>query len=582
MRQFQHVNDIRDDKKIGMGIAALVGLGVSIFLGFGGLAGVVVALVCAGLYRGRVISVQSDDPTVRIKDHYRTPGVWRTAGFGFALACVLSFANGSGARSLILLALAFVCLMVARRDGGGLFPMPSFMRRPNEPETPEQAIAYRVSKQIFVNAGLTWKSPESGIVVYPEIREVFLDERERVAIEVDVISGRQTVEDFQKRAGQIASAWDVPRVVVSEPIPHVARITAILKETVVDSVDWSPVPVVPVVDYVRNLPMGANTETGDPWVLNLAERNFVISGQPNSGKSSFSNALLAHLSRHPDVRLAFIDMKLGAEAAPWRERADQIIHNTPRDDGRGVEDAIDFIADAVADMGERYGRMIDAGVTNAWTEGFLGPDEPVKVLVIDECSRLFRADSREHQERADRVLGALQEYVEQGRAAGYVLLISTQYPTTENLPTRIRNNVSDKIAFRSSTQGMYATLGSSYVPENTAGDPTQITNAQQGQAVIVGDDGEARRIQMAWIDKETKLQVVSDTATLKRTWLDEPPPQIEQAAPDAQTAELPGPISDELDDILSDVKMPDEEDTSTETAANQESVAKRPENPWTI
>lgn len=405
-------------------------------------------------------------------------------------------------------------------------------------QLPEDRARAGVHRVLFGRAGLTWKRPD-GLDLYPEVQQIGEDERGRVFFDASVIPGRQTVEDFQKAGARIASAWGVPRVVVTEPHPHVARMTAILHETrITGSVMWRAAPEAEVSEYVQQLPMGAEVETGDEWTLNLAERNFVIGGIPGSGKSSFANALLAHLARHPDVRIAFIDLKFGAEAAPWAPRADAVISNTPDDPEAGTMDALRFISEAVADLGARYKRMIAAGVQNAWTEGFLGPDEPVKVLVIDECSELFKTDTPERAKLANRVIAQLKSFVQQGRAAGYVLLMSTQYPKDENLPTSIRENASDKIAFHvGSEKGMHAILGYSFVPESKADDPTRITVEERGQAVVVGDTGEAARIQMSWISKKTKTAVVESSAHFRRSWLDQRAPEPREPSPAAAPAQ---------------------------------------------
>lgn len=542
--------DLRKGRAVGMFLLAVLVFVGSLVLVQGWKAGIVAGITVAILWRGVTGVRAGEDQTIRYRV-WEHPAWMRWGATGaFVLAFILAVVRPDrNIFSGVYLLAAAACAVSAVIAGAWV---PAWKRQQEAaPTSAEDAAAARVSTAILGQVGLTWKSPKTGLDVYPELHGVGRDERDRVFFDASVIAGRQTVEDFQKAGARIASAWGVPRVVVTEPAPHVARVTAILHETRLNGpVQWYMAPDAEVAEYVQRLPMGAEVETGDEWVLNLAERNFVIGGIPGSGKSSFANALLAHLARHPDVRIGFIDLKFGAEAAPWEPRADAVISNTPDDPEAGTMDALAFISEAVADLGARYKRMIEAGVQNAWTEGFLGPDEPVKVLVIDECSELFKADTPERAKLANRVIAQLKSFVQQGRAAGYVLLMSTQYPKDENLPTSIRENASDKIAFHvGSEKGMHAILGYSYVPESKADDPTRITVEERGQAVVVGDTGEAARIQMSWISKETKAAVVESSAQLRRSWLDKGQPEPEERREYDPAAEEANMLPDERERV---------------------------------
>lgn len=542
-------------------VSGLVAFGVIAFLGGNVFTLFLVPAAIFVLFKGKKVERQGADRTIVIQRRERTPKVLKTAAYIMVASAVFSLLSLQFGWLFVSLLAAGALWALAHHRAGGVWPWEDKEADPYSEYTAEDWALHNAGDEIFRQTGLYTKSSTTGLPVYPDVLNMGRDEKGRVFFEFRVLSGQQTVEDIARKAPNIASAWDVPRVVVTEPEPHIARCTAIIHESRISGpVLWSPRDArMPVADYVRNLPMGADVAEGEPWNLDLAERNFVISGQPGSGKSSFANALLAHLGRHRDVRIAFIDLKIGAEAAQWKGRADTIVRNSPRDQGQGVEDAIDFINAAMDEIGDRYERMIDRGITNAWTEGFLGADEPVKVLVVDECSRLFRDDTKESAKRAERALSALQEYVEQGRAAGYVLVISTQYPTTDNLPTRIRNNVSDRIAFKSSDQGMAATLGQSYAPTSALVDPTRISKTEAGQAVIVGDDGEARRIQMAWLDNDEKKKIVAATSHLRHeSWLDAPPPPP-PSSPESKRGDTPppprgsGPSEDAVDAELEEL-----------------------------
>lgn len=449
------------------------------------------------------------------------------------------------------------------KDGN---PAPKRARRVKAGPTDEDLVMGRGTQAMLTQAGMGIKSPASGMMIAPEILRSGVDQHNRVWMDVRIIAGRQTVTDYIKAAERIASAWQVPRVEVTDVStagqPHTVRLTAVLREDMLPDgpIPWQPIPlddrytmgVPPVVEWCSRIPMGVWKDTGEDYYLNLAEKNVMAAGRPGSGKSSGNNNLLASLSLHPDVRIGYMDLKAGVESAKWAPRLDMELNNLAGD-AVAVPAAVEFINAAVADMRSRYGRMAAAGITNAWTQTkrdgspFLGADEPVKVLVIDECSELFKRGS-DNGKTAAAVEEALSTYIKQGRAAGYVLVIMTQKPSMESLPTGIRDNVSDRWAYKMASPNVTAvTLGGGFIPETPALDPTLITSP--GDAVVVNDDyPSGRPVRMLWLDEGTRDELMEFTDQHRREWLDavaapdltdlgertpepEPVPMLEDEAP---------------------------------------------------
>lgn len=396
------------------------------------------------------------------------------------------------------------------------------------PKTPDEEALYRFTPDTLRSAGLTSTSDIAQKELVPEVLEKDLDEKGRARVRVAVLPGKQSHENYERAVENIASAWGVPRVIVEQGAPrqngaHTVSITAVLEESTVKGiVPFTPIPSsgMDVVEYVSELLMGKYSETADDYFINLKERNFVFSGRPGSGKSSFANALLGHLTQHPDIRVAFIDMKNGVEAAAWAPGINKVVHNGAG--GAGIPGVLQFISQAMDDMAARYSRMSDAGVKNAWERDaqgktFLGPREPLKILIVDECSELFKTDTPQQARDAALVISQLQSFVQQGRAAGYVLLISTQYPTFQSLPTVIRENASDSMCFKMKTdRGVSAALGSNFVIAGGL-DPTKMGI---GECILVNDDWvDGTRVKMALIDSQQIAQVVEDSKIAGKPWL---------------------------------------------------------------
>lgn len=392
-----------------------------------------------------------------------------------------------------------------------------------KPPTEDEKALLRFDENTLRQAGLGISSTVAHEEILPQIIAKKLDEKGRATVRVAVIPGRQTADEFFKAEQRIATAWRIRRVAVSDGDfladgTHTVILTAQIAESLLpETIVWERRDAnVPIVEYVKGLPMGGIVETGEMWFMDLDQRNFAISGQPGFGKSSFVNALTAHLLFHPDARVHFIDLKSGIESSVWANAINGITHNGIG--GSGVEGVLHFLDLVSIDMSARYARMGRAGVTNAW-KGFLGPDEPVKFLIIDEISNLFKTDTPESAKIAAAAEAKIQKIIEQGRAAGYVLALLTQYPTNKNLPTVIRENLSDSMAFRlRGLSGASAALGSNFVI-NRRNDPTK---TRRGDAVLVNEDfDEGVVFRATYLREEIRdTEVIPHSVIKGKNWLD--------------------------------------------------------------
>ena len=618
MNAVRAIQDRRDGKRYGVAIATwLAFFVVALVTGQSWLWSFIGAGVLATYARGVACIVPAGDPTLSWKVWGRPMWLRYAAAAAYVVMLFLALSDDGhhNAMTWLLFGIPAVAIGLHAAQGAGYigqrgdsnggggrsFREPSVTASP----TPEDVAEGRMHKSMLGLAGLVWRSPATGDVLYPNVLGHGRDRRGLVYFLAEVIPGRQTIADWEKGADKLASAWGVPRVTVTEERPHVARVTAITRESGLSGpVVWHPVAdldaiaATPVAQYVSSLPMGGYVASGDPWTMSLWERNFITAGIPGSGKSSTTNALLAHLAMHPDVRLAFLDLKNGVEAMPWRDRLDVTIDN--RDGDAGTERALRFISEAVADMRGRYARMMDAGITNAWNETgpdglpFLGASEPVKVLVVDECSELFKTSTPDRSKLASRCIEELRTFIQQGRAAGYVLIMSTQYARDDALPTPIRENASDAIAFRmKSDKGTAAVLGWDYVPRDDMTNPAKIT--AQGQAVVLGADApDGERVQMAWLSKEAKAEVVAMTAHYRRDWLDakaeaapfetENAPEPGETGATAVVSEPVAPSVVETENAREDAgeEVQESSDASSTPGATVHLTKHEPDNVWRV
>lgn len=116
---------------------------------------------------------------------------------------------------------------------------------------------------------------------------------------------------------------------------------------------------------------------------------------------------------------------------------------------------------------------------------------PMHVLLIDECQTIFNTAGMGKEEKAVamRCTALVDDIVRRGRAAGWLVILITQKPTAESIPTTIRDNCAVRICLRVGTvEAARAVLGS--LPDG-APSPLQIPRKRVGGAIMVNDEGDA-------------------------------------------------------------------------------------------
>lgn len=483
----------------------------------------IVGVVAAVYVMGQRVDVPfRGDPTNLLVTYRPWPSVVFgkiAAGAVFVGGCLANVLYPSGPSVLAWGAALFLVVRQLRKVSPSSQPVKRFVMKrlgaeltaqTSELRTPEMDARDRFSEVVFHQAGLVWRSPETKEVAVPTFAPPGLDQNGRPVVAVRMLEGVQTLDTWEKAATRLASAWRVLRVDVEggrndlgELVSGIVVLRAVVREFVRDEpVRWRQNIAQHdsgsnVVEYVSNLPMGELANSPEPWVLSLKEANLVVGGVPGAGKSVFLNGLLAHLSLHPHIEMAFIDLKAGVEAGAWEGRLSAAAYEQKA--------AATLIAWMLADCRSRYTRMKAAKVRNAWTApGYLGAEEPVRVLVIDEAAELFAGASKESRQIADEATENLRSLVSLGRAAGYVVVMATQKPTVNTLPSAIRDIATVRIAFRCKTLPAAASIMGDDISEAVTDlNPTSISESQRGVAVATTRTGDLVRVQCSLIDDAT-------------------------------------------------------------------------------
>ena len=99
--------------------------------------------------------------------------------------------------------------------------------------------------------------------------------------------------------------------------------------------------------------------------------------------------------------------------------------------------------------------------------------------------------------------------VKKGRSAGYTVIVTTQKPTAESLPTSLRDNCGLKISFRVATgEARKAALGDIDLDESN--DPVNIPMSQIGGAVMANENGAFTRVRFFYLSEKTQERIIND------------------------------------------------------------------------
>lgn len=235
-------------------------------------------------------------------------------------------------------------------------------------------------------------------------------------------------------------------------------------------------------------------EDGAPAVLNFTNvSGVVVGGMPGSGKTA-GMELLVMCFLLAGCHVHVVDGKGGGDWSWIQSSASSFV----RDD---LDEVRDMLVGLDVQCRERLASMAsEYGNSNYWN---LAPENrpPMEVVVIDECQTFFDTTgmNKDDKVKAAAITKAATNIVRKGRSAGFCLLTCTQKPTTDSLPSSLRDNCGIRICFRVSTlEAAKAVLGS--IPDGSPS-PLMIPQSRNGGAVIGLETGELVMCRFAFISE---------------------------------------------------------------------------------
>ena len=220
---------------------------------------------------------------------------------------------------------------------------------------------------------------------------------------------------------------------------------------------WEPIPV------------GVD-EHAHTVAISLVERNLLLGGEPGAGKSVAQSLLIATAALDPQTDLWLLDGKR-VELAVWRDCARAFV-------GPNVNEAIDVLRTLQQEMETRYELLLDQRRRKVLGDGLR--------LHLVGCDELAFYTSGGERKAREEFNGLSTDLIRRGRAAGIIWIGATQKPSSDVVPTSLRDLVGYRWALRCSTRAASDTiLGAGMA---TAGfTASDIAGDQRGVGLLIAE-----------------------------------------------------------------------------------------------
>jgi hypothetical protein len=324
-----------------------------------------------------------------------------------------------------------------------------------------------------------------------------------------------TVNELAERREAVAACLEVRdvRVVRDPDNARLGEVTIMRRDPLAA---WEPVSW-PHRDATRlslrhPIPIGID-EAGQYVSMLLPERNVLTGGEPGSGKSVADSMLVATAALGPDVQLTLFDGKR-VELACWAGCAERII-------GPDIGEAVEALEALRRELDERLLTLLaDRRRKIAYAEGM-----QLHVVVIDELAFYCNSPDRK---LSTEFSGLLRDLVSRGRAAGIIVLAATQKPSSDVIPTSLRDLFGFRWALRCLTpQASDTVLGAGWVSLGYSA--ATIDAAARGVGYLLHEGGLPIRMRACYLDDLDLIAIASRAEALRaaarRTREDQKPPE---------------------------------------------------------
>ena len=261
------------------------------------------------------------------------------------------------------------------------------------------------------------------------------------------------------------------------------------------------VPVGPPLSIFDPVYVGID-EFGHPVYVPIIYRNLLTGGDPGAGKSSLLSNFIAHGALSVDCRLCLIDGKQ-VELGLWEDNADVFV-------GPDQAHAIRTLLRLQKVMDNRY-TYLRAQRRRKITRN---DDFSVIMLVIDEIA-YFSATVGDKKTQ-EQFAALLRDLVARGRAVGIIVVAATQRPSSDIIPTSLRDLFAWRFAGRTSTDASSdIVLGHGWVARGYSANTLDPTN--QGSGYLIAEGGTPMLVKAAYLTDADIIHIADYAAYTRRS-----------------------------------------------------------------
>jgi S-DNA-T family DNA segregation ATPase FtsK/SpoIIIE len=319
--------------------------------------------------------------------------------------------------------------------------------------------------------------------------------------------------EFDKAAEHIANYWRVARVSVAQPKPGRLIVRGLRRDPLLEVLGAGDIPV---GRDLRHLYLGRD-EHGTHRFADLANvPGICLGGMPGSGKSTEITSWLTQLAPSPAVQFALADGKNAGEFDDFSGRAYAMA-------GDDLDQVIDLLEKQHALMTDRLAAVrLVLGVKNAW---HVGPTEawPLAVTVLDECQSFLDLTAvkgdKQLEAKVRRCIFLTSSLIRRGRSVMMLTIPATQKPTTDSLPSSIRDNCPISLCFGVKTiDAAAATLGTEIRRYDSYSPVTLADPAYAGCCTVTLKTGQDpfTRLRGSYVTEDQAAAVAAASAHLRR------------------------------------------------------------------